>query len=379
MSRAAVRVLAVDDAPANLTALRGRLELAFAQLDLEVVWEEAESPAAGVNQLQHFDADLLVADVMYANADDVGGLEPGLLPLMLAVDALARRPFVAAMSTHNEARSGEPERTAISLGVDLFMDRRKSIAPEAIADLARTVHDQLLANGRIHHTDVRSAPSNDPRAQAIVEEIGAAIIAELFFRALGDDALRPQQLHLAYLKPGLSGSVVCRVDAQDEAGHSVHVMKLSRDASLLAKELTRGRVLGQQVQRCFVPHTSTSVTRPLAGWNAILLPLADRAVTLREWLSHGPAADAVDSVLEVLFVEGLGPMYQRRVQPAVATIGQVLSLGGYRANLVASAMADLAPALVKMLGADMTKNLTTGLAAFVRRGIVLDMCTATCT
>ncbi|MCW2750586.1 MAG: hypothetical protein JWR83_1696 [Aeromicrobium sp.] len=346
-----ITALIVDDKPELIGVMRDRLTQEFANLDITVDWSATESPDEAIRWIRTGDFDLVVADIIFERIDDVA--EPRT-DIVAATRLQSATTFILSVTTQGIHNSVENLAKADRDGADLSLERNRftseagHTSPAAVAERIR---ETLVLRGRIAAREVQVDPPDDLRGQAFLDQFGAPVISELYKQALRvSDWGKGPSIQLKYLNSGLSGSSVCALSASNSGQPFNHVLKLGRDRDLLKREVERGQLLKPHLSpRTFVGHSVTEPVGPIDGWYAITLPLLAGSDDFRSWLRSKRVDESnatIARLLEVLFVEELGPLYQAtsNANPATNALAD-LTQASFRSSRIKAALARIAPAI----------------------------------
>lgn len=275
-----LRCLILEDDPNHAKQLSAMLELAWqhlkstATIQTDVVHEhgDATSKLATAGPYQVFLSDLMFPD----GAWGIACIEQAKLrnPEGTVVIAISKNPDL--------------EDRARAAGADDFMQKDELMSSGvAVLKLAMTLEKWLPKRG---HAALLS-PSlhvnwveNDWPLSALIERIGpdalARIAGEMFSDAI--------ELHATYVRSGLSGAVVLRLDGSDKRGPLEPLLvKLARDQELIVNELRARDLTGEFPPNAFISFGAANKQRPFesGGWFAIGSPFAEGARTATDWVT----------------------------------------------------------------------------------------------
>lgn len=348
-----IRGLIVDDNPKNISSVSGRLSQYLSTNNWQVNWtraEDADHAHALISEEEPFD--LVVLDLLFLRPDMDDDEARGLELIDQAKEKSARS-YIFAITTGDSKRRDLLSKARrfgahkAILRMDFSMESEAN-SPRAVADAIRR---HLLANGTVTEVTVH-ADRNDPAVQSLLFEVKDATLAQLHRRILETTGDAAKDIHVSFLSPGASGAAVCAVTAKVASGRTVrHVVKLSRAGDALKTETQRALQARLSLPNRFVmPIQPDFPVGPVNGWHATGAPLDQEAVTLRTWLASGPPGDQVAELMELLFTECLGRMYEGTMEPRQDSAVTLLEFPHYKQRLVLQAMDELAPTLTRPEG-----------------------------
>jgi Phosphotransferase enzyme family len=375
-----IRGLIVDDNERWLDLVASRFSREFRKFRWEITWDKTTDLNEGQRLISSVEKpfDLVVADLLFKREDLPDRQEPSGLELIS--DAKLRSPQTYIV--------------AISVGVeelpDLLVKARRRGAHHALwrsefslesidhspAAIAGEIRAHLVNNGSVIVCEV-IADDLDPAVQSLLHEVGKPTLAGLQQKILEVDRHDAGEIDVRFLAPGASGASVCAITTLIEGSRKVrHVLKLSRAGDRLEREAKRGRQAAEVLpQYLVVQHRPDYPVGPINGWYALGGPLIDPAITLRAWLRTGPSATSIKTVMEKLFVDGLGRIYSDIKSVATEPLGS-FTFSYYRQRRILSVLEEIKAALMRPDGGnltDSTSDLVRDLTAFVTEGRLLDV------
>jgi hypothetical protein len=149
---------------------------------------------------------------------------------------------------------------------------------------------------------------------SITEETVKALVVKV----LNTD--RIEKIGVSYVAPGASGAIPLRIHVHRPTNVvEGFLLKVSKDRDRLKRELANVP-LSEYGSRLIVKYLQPNDASPAEsnGWSAIASVFEDDAVTFQAWLHRQPSPQEVDSVLALLFKDGLSRAYSgTRTQAAV--------------------------------------------------------------
>ena len=148
---------------------------------------------------------------------------------------------------------------------------------------------------------------------------GARALQILAFRCLGNYVSDSAEFHISYLSAGRSGASVCRLDVRGGGKSQAFVLKFGPSRRALQRELIANREAGQVLEQPTLMAIIGELGTHECGYHAIAARIANRAVSLREWLVGEATIVQSEAVAEIVLKEQLEPFYREESRLEVAT------------------------------------------------------------
>lgn len=368
----AIRGLIIDDTSRNVEAMIERLGPPFDRIGWNVNWHREGNAGTARRLIRTTEPfDFVIVDLLWNRTDLPEQNEARGLGLITELRERSEHTFILAITIGDnnhrdlidDARRCGAHHVAYR---NQFTDDSHEHSPAAICAAVRAF---LLNNGVVAESELVS-DDNDPAVQSILYEVGKHTVAQLYGAILAANQHRAKSVNVRSLTPGGSGAFVCAVTANVEGvGPLRHVLKMSRAPGALRKEAARAALAASLIEpRFFVRHSPELPVGDVNGWYALGARLQDNAGTLRCWLAEGPQPRAVERLFEVLFLDGLRPMYVERVEEEHRCAVSLFPISSHRKRKILHAMDELSGALVRPEGGELadTSELMSDLSLFVR-------------
>lgn len=367
-----IRGLIIDDDDNNVAAMIERLDPHFDGFGWIVEWRQESNTGAARRLIKSAEPfDFVIVDLLWYRTDLPEQNEARGLGLITEITQRSTHTFILAISVGDRNRRDliDDARRAGAHHVAYrgqFTDESREHSPAAICAAVRTF---LLNRGVVEESEVIS-DEHDPTVQSILYEVGKHTIAQLYGAILGANHHRAATINVRSLTPGTSGAFVCAVTADVEGvGLLRHVLKMSRMQGALRLEALRAARAASLIEaRFFVRHSPEYPVGDVNGWYALGARLEENAGTLRDWLAAGPPPRTVAKLLEVLFLDGLRPMYLERVDDLYECALSLFPISAHRKREILRAIDELSGALARPDGGGLadTSQLVSELSLFVR-------------
>lgn len=366
-----IRGLIVDDDKGQANMVADRLRRALGKLHWQVRWTTMDDADQAI---EHIAAeppfDIVVADLLFPRSGTLSGFEPTGIEVIREARGRSDHTFIFAISVGDLASRADMLADAQREGANHVAQRgqfsveSRDHSPTAIAE---EIRQHLLGNGAIVDMSVTS-DRNDPAVQALLHEVGATTIAQLYRMMLEPADVETKHIHVDFVAPGASGAALCTVrSAAETATTQWRVLKLSRDPAALRQEADRCRRAAWRVPAPYLlrPQPEAPVGA-VNGWYALGSQLQADARTLRAWLAGGPDTRVVEDVMDSLFTAALGDMLTG-MHPADHCTLDDYPFPPYRQARILHELADLREALGRPDGGGMSDvaDLEAGISAFV--------------
>jgi CheY-like chemotaxis protein len=308
-----INALFVDDEPGSAEVFKERLELELEGFGLSIKWTDARDPVGARRKLQRSDEtfDAVFVDLFLdADTEEMGGRDVAKAARDLFPDS-----YIVVFTGKSEKYPGFRDAVAdfanVAIDRDELLDRgsQKWSFPVLASDLRH----HLVFQGRIP-VEMKIVDAN-VGILALLEKVAEALgpgkerlhaesaLACLTFDCLGDEIGDDSRLSLSYMAPGRSGADVCLLEADaNDGGKQTFVLKLSVERRALEREQEGSKRLHKALQPDALMPQVGKVAGSSFGYYGMAFRFADRAVTLRSWLTSKEADhEQSQKMAEVLF------------------------------------------------------------------------------
>ena len=199
------------------------------------------------------------------------------------------------------------------------------------SNLAQDIRDHLIHIGRLDAGGV-TYDGSDPGIVSVLQRIGrtlsrpggdregARALRVLAVRCLGGLVGGTADMNISYLSAGRSGASVCRLDVHgDEVPSQAFVLKFGLDRRALERELIANREAGKVLDQQSLMAMVGAVGSHECGYHAIAARIANRAISLRQWLVYEATIEQARALAEVVLLEQLEPFYREDGRMEVGT------------------------------------------------------------
>ncbi|MCI0559703.1 MAG: phosphotransferase [Nitrososphaera sp.] len=297
-----------DDNQGDLERFKRYIERAWSEntTDVEIAVKPVSnvSEAQEILELDHSSYELFIADIVEGEAE---GINTGLSLISLA-SSKSKALAIIALSIADRLRQD-----AIERGADEFVSKTRIFATGSLEFLGKSLLSCLRKHGHDPcptESTILQYDKDSLALTALIQTIGEENVKSLALKMLKTSC---RQMDAFFVRSGLSGASVLRLDC-DGAGNILSILlKISRDEDQLKVELQRrDEAMKFFPPGRFVPFQLSDAVVESKGWYAIGTRFQPGASTLLDWLTsqRKPKKD-VRHVMQVLLLgsSGLSEVY----------------------------------------------------------------------
>lgn len=190
------------------------------------------------------------------------------------------------------------------------------------SELAREIRQHLVDIGRLTMGEV-TYEEEDAGIISVLEEVGRGLaepgghkegahaLRVLAFKCLRDQVSDESDVNIGFLTAGRSGASVCRLDVS-RTGEPTQsfVLKFGVDRRALEQELERNTEAGKVLEQSSLMAIKGNLGSDGRRYHAITARTANRAVSLRKWLTDQATIEDARTVAQMVLVKQLGPLFR---------------------------------------------------------------------